>query len=248
MIENVVELDLLVKRKEIDCIIHLANPKIFTNSKSIGDTLVMLKNVLDVCRTNKVKLIYLSGWEIYSGYRSVNLVAGENLHANPKGTYGETKWLCELLIRQYSDTYGIGYQIVRSGPVYGVGAEKPKFIYNFIDKALKGERITTHKYLNGSPFMDLLYVDDLVSFLIKCIQSDREGDINIGSGTAVSTLEVAGAICELTGSNSIIDQVLINDYSANIIMDNRLAINTFAWTPEIKFRAGIARIVENYNA
>lgn len=248
LIENIVGLDLLVKRKEVDCIIHLANPKIFTNTKSIGDTLVMLKNVLDVCRTNKVKLIYLSGWEIYSGYRSTNLVADEGLHSNPKGTYGETKWLCEILIRQYSIMYGIDYQIIRSGPVYGPGAEKPKFIYNFIDKALKGERITTHRYLNGSPSMDLLYVDDLVSFLVKCIRSYQSGEVNVGSGTSVSTPEVAAAICELTGSSSVIDQVQINDYSSNIIMDNRRAKNLFAWTPGVMFKEGIAIILENYKA
>jgi len=248
LIGNIVELDLLIKRKEIDCIIHLANPKIFTNTSSIGDTLVMLKNVLDVCRTNKVKLIYLSGWEIYSGYRSTALLADESLHANPKGTYGETKWLCEILIRQYASNYGIDYKIVRSGPIYGAGAEKPKFIYNFIEKARKGAKITTHKYLNGSPSMDLMYVDDLMSFLMKCVQSDYIGDINIGTGISVSTLEVATIICELTGSESIIDQTQINDYSSNIIMNNHFARNKFSWNPEITFQTGIKKILENYEA
>ena len=115
LLTNVIELDLFVKSHQVNSILHLANPRVFTNTKSLGDTLVMLKNVLDVCRNNNVKLIFLSGWEIYSGYRDEFLSADENLLPNPKGTYGETKWLCELLINQYIRNYGINSVILRSG-------------------------------------------------------------------------------------------------------------------------------------
>lgn len=244
--DDIVALDMLVKSSGIDCIVHLANPKIVTHTESMGDTLVMLKNVLDVCRTNQVKLVYLSGWEIYSGYRSATLLADEKLPPNPKGTYGETKWFCELLIKQYADIYGVDFQIIRSGPVYGVGAERPKFIFNFIDKARENRKIVTHKYVNGSPSLDLLHIDDLMTFMVKCIPSAFSGEINIGSGTIISTFEIARMIADLTASNSEIEQVQINDYSANIQMDNRNASNLFAWTPNVKVKKGLEEILQSY--
>nr|MCU0323536.1 NAD-dependent epimerase/dehydratase family protein [Chitinophagaceae bacterium] len=177
LIHDTISLDLLIKKNSIDTIIHLANPKIFTTNKSTGDTLVMLKNILDICRTNDVKLIFLSGWEIYSGYKSLGLLANESLKPNPKGTYGETKWLCELLIRKYIENYNIKCQIIRSGPVYGMNGDKPKFIFNFINKALAADDIVTHKYLNGFPCLDLLYVDDLIDLIIKVCKSNVLEDV-----------------------------------------------------------------------
>jgi nucleoside-diphosphate-sugar epimerase len=245
LVDNIIELDMYVKMHDIDTIVHLANPKIFTTNKSVGDSLVMLKNVLDVCRSNKVKIIYLSGWEIYSGYKSSGLLANEQLQAYPKGTYGETKWFCELLIKQYAEIYGVKYQIIRSGPVYGPGSEKPRFIYNFIHKARKGEGIQTHQYLNGSPILDLLFINDLISILVKVIDSDFEGELNIGSKTGASTFEIAQLICELTNSSSEIRQVDIHDHSSNIIMDNSLASSLFHWVPEVDLKRGIHEILNH---
>lgn len=243
LLDNALDLDLFIKSNHVGVIVHLANPKIFTTNRSLGDSLVILKNVLDVCRTNGTKLIYLSGWEIYSGYKSHGLLADERLAANPKGTYGETKWFCEQLVRQYGVMYGLKYQIIRSGPVYGPGGEKPKFLYNFIDKALSGKEIFTHRYINGSPMLDLLHIDDLVAAIDSIAGSSFEGEINLGSGVGISTLEIATLVCELTKSTSGIRQVPVNDYASNIIMDNSVARKTFGWSPALNIRAGIQQII-----
>lgn len=234
----------LVKSEGINTIVHLANPKIFTTNRSVGDTMVMLKNILDVCRTSDIKFVYLSGWEVYSGYKSDGLLANEILPLNPKGTYGETKWLCELLIKQYHFNYGLKYQIIRSGPVYGTGGEKPKFIYNFINKALKNEEISTHRFKNGFPILDLLHIDDLVKTIKKIVLKDIEGDLNIGSGKGISTFEIATIICELTQSSSKIKHAEIQDFASNIIMDISRSQQLLNWAPEIDIRTGLNQIIQ----
>lgn len=248
LLTDSISLDLKVKERNIDTIIHLANPKIFTTNKSVGDTLVMLKNILDVCRTNGVRLIFLSGWEIYSGYNSTGLFANELLRANAKGTYGETKWLCELLIKQYVINYDLKCQILRSGPVYGAFGEKPKFIYNFIDKALNHKDIITHKYINGFPSLDLLYIDDLVNLIEKAVQSDLVGDFNIGSGTSISTREIAEIISQKLSSESIIRFTEIQEYAPNIIMDTYKVKASFGWEPTIAIRDGLDLVIKNYQS
>lgn len=245
--EQPIELDLYVKDNGITTIVHLANPKIFTTNKSLGGSLVMLKNVLDVCRSNNIKICYLSGWEIYSGYKSAGLFADEKLEACPKGTYGETKWFCELLIKQYVNTYNVTAQIIRSGPVYGMGSDKPKFLYNFIQKARKNEDIHTHRFLNGSPMLDLLYINDFVTIVSKVVESDFVGDLNIGSSVALTTKEVAQKVIELTNSSSKIHHVPINEFAPNIIMDNSQARKLFGWSPQITFENGLKEILKNYN-
>jgi nucleoside-diphosphate-sugar epimerase len=247
LIENIVEFDLLIKSSRISSIVHLANPKIFTSSKALGDTLIMLKNVLDVCRTNKIKITFLSGWEIYSGYNGDEVVADTKLPPNPKGTYGETKWLCESLIKQYARTYGISYQILRTGPIYGVGSQKPKFIYNFIDKARKNLPISTHRYINGRPKLDITNIEDIVSIIWNVLLSEWDGEFNMGSGALISTYEIAEQIRDLTRSKSEINEVMIDDDFGNILMDNSKISELFSWSPKIKIKDGLKRIIENYD-
>ncbi|TRZ87848.1 MAG: NAD-dependent epimerase/dehydratase family protein [Methanosarcinales archaeon] len=239
------ELDLLVKEHRINCIVHLANPRVYTSNHAIGETLVLLRNVLDVCKENDIRLIYPSNWEVYSAYRTGEILADENLPLFPKGPYGETKLLCENLLEHHRKLYGLKCGLLRSSPLYGEASDRPKFIYNFIDKARKNEPIKTHRYLNGVPKLDLLYVGDFVSAIVRAIETNFVGTLNIGAGRAVSTWEVAELIVSRTGSTSTVDCLIIEDYAANITMDIASACKALAWQPTVTWEMGIGRLLES---
>lgn len=244
LLNGPVELDLMVKEQKIDTIVHLANPHIYTTNAAMGETLIMLKNVLDVCRENSVKLVYPSGWEIYSGYRSQFLLASENLPPFPKGPYGETKYLCEILLDHHQKQYGVDYVIIRSSPVYGTGS-KPNFIYNFLKKAIHNEEIITHKYLNGFSSLDLLHINDFISAMLAVIEGNVTGFFNIGSGIGISTTEVAQQIIKLLDSNSIIKHLEIQDFAPNIAMDTKKAREELSWEPKVSIQEGVRKLVSN---
>jgi nucleoside-diphosphate-sugar epimerase len=241
--KDAVRLDMLAKDKAVDTILHLANPRVYTTNESMGTTLAMLKNALDVCVENNLHLIYLSPWEIYSGYRSRELIADECLAPFPSGSYGQTKILCEALIEQYKKRYDISYTIIRSSPVYGPGSDRPKFIWNFIEKALHNKDIVTHRYINGFPTMDLLYIDDLKRAIMATIERRPEGYINIGSGVGTSTEQVAKYIVNLVGSESKIQNIDIDGYSSNILMDCRRAFAELEWKPTIDLIQGLKNLL-----
>lgn len=244
LIKGAVDLDFLIKKENVDCIIHLANPRIYNDNEAMGTSLVMLKNVIDICCDNDIKLVYPSGWEIYSGYRSNFLFASEHLPPQPKGVYGETKTLCEKILEYSKINENLEYLILRFSPIYG-GGDKPKFIYNFIDKAIKNEVITTHKYLNGYPTLDLLYVEDAISAFTLAIEKDITGSINIGSGVGHSTHDVAEMIVSQLKSGSKIQHKQINDYAPNIVMDISKAKTALKWEPHTSLTAGIGSILQN---
>jgi len=245
LLNSSIKLDLIVKKKNVDTIIHLANPRKYSITESMGQSLVMLKNVLEVCKENDLNLLYPSSWVVYSGYNSSYLVAPESFPLRPKGTYGETKALCETLVNQYRDLYDINIYLLRLSPVYGVGSDKPKFIYTFFQKALKDETIFTHKYLNSLPVLDLIHVNDVVS-AIECViraKPDNSFDLNIGSGVGYSTFEIATMIKEMCGSNSAIMHQELDDFVANIIMDINKAKKVFGWAPQINIKEGLKDIM-----
>ncbi|GAB4503722.1 MAG: hypothetical protein Fur0043_07140 [Anaerolineales bacterium] len=244
LLKDVIPLDLLVKQQGVRKIVHLATPRIYTTNEALGNALLMLKNVLDVSAQNGVKFYYLSGWEIYSGYRTHGLLADEHLPARPGSTYGQAKYLSEILVRQFTEQRGLESLIIRSGPVYGARSERPKFIWNFLAKARKNEDIVTHQYLNGLPALDLLYIDDLVSALGKAIKADLCGELHVGTGVGVTTAEVARLIIEKTGSRSRLSQVMIDDYVGNIMMDSRRAKTWLGWEAVVTISQGLDRCLQ----
>jgi UDP-glucuronate decarboxylase len=236
------QLSLLASEEEVDCIVHLANPRVYTSNIALGQSLTMLRNVIDVCVANDIKLIYPSCWEVYSGYAG-SLTADESTSALPRGPYGEAKYLAELLIEHCRRTEGLRCLILRSVAVYGAGGDKPKFIYSFIDKALRSEMILTHQYCNGAPSLDLLYVDDFVAALISALRSEFIGDLNIGTGQLTSTKKIAQLIIKKLGSSSLIKPVSIDAEVASVAMDWRQAREVLDWRPILSIEDGLNRIL-----
>jgi nucleoside-diphosphate-sugar epimerase len=239
------QLSLMANEANVDCIVHLANPRVYTSNVALGNSLTMLRNVIDVCLANNIRLIYPSGWEIYSGY-SGTLAANESTPALPRGPYGEAKYLAELLIDHCRRTENLSCLTLRSGPVYGAFGDKPKFIFNFISKALRGETISTHEYKNGAPSLDLLYVDDFVAALLAALKSDFTGDLNTGTGQLTSTKEVAKMVVEKLGSKSQVEQVTIDTGVASVAMNWRKAREVLNWQPVIEVEDGIERVLSKF--
>ena len=235
-------LSLLVAEHDVDCIIHLANPRVYTSNIALGKTLTMVRNVLEVCAARGVSFIYPSGWEIYSGYAGT-LLADETLPAFARGPYGETKYLAETLIKQFQVASKINCAILRSSPLYGLGADKPKFIYNFIDKARRGEAIVTHRYSNGDAALDLLHVDDFADGILKACSEKYVGTLNFGTGVTTTTKSIAEFIKTELRSSSIIEQTQIESTTAAIAMNCKKADEVLGWSPSISLHDGLRTLL-----
>lgn len=236
------QLDLIAREQDVDCVVHLANPRVYTSNAAIGATLTMLKNVIDVCISRGILLVYPSGWEIYSGYAGT-LRADESTPFLPRGPYGETKFLAEALIEHNRRIAGLRCAVLRSSPVYGPGSDKPRFIYNFIEKARRDQRIVTHRYIGGDAALDLLYIDDFVSALLATLRSGFEGTLNVGTGELTTTRQIAHMIRDHLGSGSSIEQSHIESEVACIAMNWRRAHEAIQWQPMVPLSQGLERLL-----
>lgn len=244
LLGGALELDLLVKEQGINWIVHLANPRVYTSNRAMGESVTLLRNVLEVCRNNDLRLIYPSGWEVYSGYRATELCVNEDVPLLPRGPYGETKLLCEQLIGLHRVQYGVRCAVLRSSPLYGKGGDRPKFIYNFVNKALGDTVIHTHRYRNGEPRLDLLHVDDFIAAVLAVVRRDFIGTLNLGTGQAVSTRDLAEWIVQRCGSVSPIRYRDVEDYVGNIAMDYARAGKELGWSPQSRWQDGLDEIIQ----
>jgi len=239
-------LDLLTAKEDVGCIVHLANPGIYATNAAMGQSLTMLRNVIDTCLAGDITLVYLSCAVIYSGHTGT-VKADEATPALPRGPHGETKYLAEIMIRHFTDTAGLKCALLRSSPVYGpaCGREvlRPKFLFNFIEKALRSDDIVTHYYKNGEPALDLLNVDDLARAFLFVLKSGFTGVLNLGTGILTSTHDIARMIARKLNSRSIIKNGTIDACTASIAMDWSKAQSEIGWAPEVVLENGIQEIL-----
>ena len=237
------KLQLCVMDNNVSTIIHLANPRIYSSYSALGDSLTMLGNVLGVCSALNLRLIYLSNWEVFSGYRE-SVSADENTPVYARGPYGHSKILAEKLIRGVMGEKSPRYTIIRSGPVYGIGSDKPKFIFNFISKALNNQEIIYHRYKNGIPSLDLLSIDDLVEGVKLICATNLSGVVHFGTGEAITTERIASLIKRELGSSSSLKPIEIDTEGSMVSMNAKKAFHEIGWRPKISIEKGIADIVK----
>ena len=178
------------RKYEVRQILHLAYPRHYTNAAAMGSSLVMLRTVLEVCRTYGLKLTFVSSTVLYSGYAATELIADEITPMRPVGVYAEAKYL-KGAGRLFFRRGEIERTICRLSPVYGPRGDRPRFIRTFYEAALRRQVIRTHCYRNGRPALDLLYVSDAVDALGLAVSHPRSDTFHIGSGRLSFTADCA---------------------------------------------------------
>jgi nucleoside-diphosphate-sugar epimerase len=233
------------ERHRIGQIVHLAYPRHYTNPGAVGESLTMLQAVLDVGKALGLRLVFASGWVVFSGYAARSLLADENLARRSKGVYGDAKLLEETLIDAHLQRGDVRATICRFSPVYGPGGARPRLIRTFAEALRAGRQVLTHRYLNGVPALDLLHVDDAVSALTAIVQSECVGAFHFGTGKLTETPEIARLLARLLGTKLNHTELTIDDETSNIALASGKALQQLGWQPTIDAEAGLTTVLQH---
>lgn len=113
----------------------------------------------------------------------------------PASIYAATKYAQEDLVRIACQSIGVGYAILRLQNVYGEGQSLNNPYTGIL--SIFSTRIRMGKALplfeDGLETRDFVHVDDVVSAMVRCLETDSPPNtiINVGSGIATSVLDVA---------------------------------------------------------
>ncbi len=170
-------------------------------------------------------------------------------HVNPDGIrscYDEGKRAAETLFFDYHRQHGVDIKVVRIFNTYGpnMRGDDGRVVSNFIVQALKGDDITI--YGDGSQTRSFCYVDDLVTGLIKMMNSRDgfTGPVNLGNPGEFTMLELAKKVIELTGSKSrIVYLPLPQDDPTQRKPVIDLAKKELDWEPTIPLEEGLKRTI-----
>jgi nucleoside-diphosphate-sugar epimerase len=234
------------RRHEVGQIIHLAAPPLYTNANAIGPSILMLRNLVDVCRSSHVRLVLISGTVVFSGYASTSLSASETLPLNPAGTYGQAKYLEEALVDLLHRRGEIERTIVRLSNVYGPGGDRPRFIRRFYEAALQQHPIRTHLFRNGRPGLDLLYITDAVEALARVASHPEPGVFNVGTGTLLTTVDIAHLIADIAGVAIEVEEVRIDDDTGSVMFPSPRTRADLGWAPVVSTEAGLRATIDSF--
>jgi dTDP-glucose 4,6-dehydratase len=165
----------------------------------------------------------------------------------PRGVYDEAKRFAEALTMAYHRTHKIPTRIVRIFNTFGprMRAKDGRVVPNFITQALRGEDLTV--YGDGKQTRSFCYVTDLVEGIVRLLNSDYDGPVNLGNPREMTVLDFARTIVRLTVSRSqIVHRPLPVDDPKVRQPDIRLARELLRWEPTVDVEDGLRTTIDYF--
>src|SRR3989338_2760232 len=185
------------------------SPKHFNDNK-IANLLANsygVKNTLDLAVRYNAKLMHFSSSVIYGPRRAENKrITEDDLGQvdilSERGSYDEGKRFAETMVKNYRDAYKVDAKIIRLFRIYGqrMKLDEGNMMPDFISNALDDEDLVI---FGDKDFASAFcYVSDAVDAIIKMMETDLPGPINIGSDVDLNITKLAQKIIDFTGSKS----------------------------------------------
>ena len=244
-------------RDNIDEIYNLACPAspIHYQSnpiKTVKTCTIGVIYMLGLAKKNNAKILQASTSEVYGDPEIHPQKEDYNGNVNTLGyrsCYDEGKRCAETLFMDYKREHNLNIRIVRIFNTYGPNMTKNdgRVVSNFILQALKGDDITV--YGDGSQTRSFQFIDDLVNGLIKMMNSDFVGPVNLGNPNELSMKDLATKVIKLTNSSSnIIYNDLPEDDPKRRRPDISLASSKLGWKPVIDLETGLQKTINYFTS
>ncbi len=244
---------------KIDYIWHLACPASppkyqVDGYKTLQTSLFGTINMLELAHTHNCLLLFTSTSEVYGDPLIEEQDETYWGNVNPVGErscYDEGKRCAETIIYEFRKKYPTlknKLKIVRLFNTYGpyMDIDDGRVITNFIKSSLENKPITI--YGDGNQNRSFCFIDDLIDGLIKMMNSNQVGPINLGNPTEKFTMNELKNILDLimNKNHQVENLSLPSDDPKQRKPNIQLAREKLNWEPQIKIQEGIKLTVEYF--
>lgn len=240
---------------EVDRIWHLACPASpihyqFNPVKTAKTSFLGTYNMLGLARRVRARLLLASTSEVY-GDPEVH-PQPENYwgSVNPIGVrscYDEGKRIAETLCFDYQRMNGVEVRVARIFNTYGprMLPDDGRVVSNFIVQALRGEPLTL--YGDGSQTRSFCYVTDLIDGLIRLMNGDHTGPINLGNPDEFTIRELAELVrIQINPKLQLVKKPLPQDDPQQRQPAIELAREQLKWQPTVSLEQGLAPTIDSF--
>lgn len=200
-----------------DTVIHLAakksvneseeNPELYFQNNVVGTL-----NILSMMsKYNVPKIIFSSTAAVYKPKNVENAIYTEDSEVEPINVYGRTKYMCELMIKDFQRLGKIKqYVIFRYFNVAGDTGLKfveknAQNVFPLLSNAIvNGTEFTIFgdDYLteDGTGVRDYIHISDLANAHVLAVQADTSAVYNLGTKNGYSVKDLVKAFEDITGN------------------------------------------------
>ena len=249
----------MLKRYNIDCIVHFAAQSHVDNSfgnsiQFTEDNILGTHCLLECARDyGKIKLfLHISTDEVYGEVdRNHPGCEEEKSLLNPSNPYAASKAAAEFLVRSYYHSFKLPIIITRSNNVYGERQYNEKLIPRFITNLIENKKCPIHG--EGLSRRNFIYVEDVCKAIDTIMRKGKiNGIYNIGSSDEYNVLEVLQHLLTLLDIDKTMNEVseIVEDRLFN---DSRYCVNSkkleeLGWKQETNFIQGLIKTIEYYKS
>lgn len=246
----------------VDYIFHtagMASPMDFTNwpVEVLWGHLQGTRNVMELAREKKAKVVYVSTVETYGEWKSEEGIKEEDMgpmHCdNARACYPEAKRMCETMLASYEAQYGVPYVGVRLCHTFGPGIslEDGRAFAQFINCVLKGEDIVLQS--DGSAQRTYTYVADAIGAILLAATKGKEKYYNIANlDNLISIKDLAELIASLDPRERVKVRYANQDVNGLKYLPFKLGIMnvdrimSLGWRPQVNTRDAFKYTIDSF--
>lgn len=256
----------IFKNNEITSVVNFAaeshvdrsidEPEVFLTTNIIGTQLLLdtAKKFWKVNPTDKyckefkpgVKFLQVSTDEVYGALGATGMFV-ESMPLMPNSPYSASKASADMIVRAYSETYGMPVNITRCSNNYGPYQFPEKLIPLIINNCLKEKDLPV--YGDGMQVRDWLHVSDHCSAIDTVLHKGEVGEVyNIGGNNEKANIEIVKLIIGVLGkSESLIKYVKDRPgHDRRYAIDNTKITSELGWEPVYTFEQGMKETIQWY--
>ncbi len=242
---------------EVDRIYHLAcpaSPVHYQSNpiKTIKTSVLGTMNMLGIAKRTGARVLLASTSEVYGDPLVHPQTEDYWGNVNPIGIrscYDESKRLAETLMFDYHRHNGVDIRVMRIFNTYGPRMNEfdGRVVSNFLFQALRGKPLTV--YGEGKQTRSFCYIDDLVEGMMRLMEGEHIGPINIGNPNEFTILELAEQVRALINPDlPILFNPLPADDPKQRKPDITRARELLGWEPQVLLPEGLKRTVADFSS
>jgi UDP-glucuronate decarboxylase len=244
-------------RLEVDQIYHLACPASpihyqYNPVKTIKTNVLGTMYMLGLAKRVKARFLLASTSEVYGDpdvHPQTEEYRGNVNCIGPRSCYDEGKRVAETLAFEYYREHKVDIRVARIFNTYGprMLENDGRVVSNFVVQALRGEPLTV--YGQGSQTRSFCYVSDLVEGLMRLMNGDFIGPVNLGNPDEYTILELAQVIQGMINPEAeLVYKPLPEDDPKQRQPDITRAKTYLDWSPTIPLSQGLKMTIEDFRS
>ncbi len=242
-------------RLEVDQIYHLACPASpihyqYNPVKTIKVNVLGTLYMLGLAKRVNARILLASTSEVYGDpdvHPQPEEYRGNVSCTGLRACYDEGKRVAETLAFEYHREHKTDIRVARIFNTYGprMLENDGRVVSNFIVQALKGIPLTI--YGDGSQTRSFCYVSDLVEGLMRLMNGDYIGPVNLGNPGEYTILELAQMIQGMVNPDAeLVYQPLPQDDPKQRQPDITKAKTYLSWEPTIPLKEGLELAIKDF--